>query len=41
MRHERPPAGVVVLFAAGRVAFRSRNENGPGRLPGAVAWSVF
>jgi len=20
---------------------RSRNENGPGRLPGAVAWSVF
>ena len=23
------------------VAQRSRNENGPGRLPGAVVWSVF
>ena len=41
-RHERPHAGVVVLFATGFGSrARSRNENGPGRLPGAVVWLVF
>ena len=36
-RHERPHAGVVVLFATGFGRDGSRNEKGPGRLPGAVA----